>query len=359
MNVALLNPWFWPEVRRGSERLVHDLAVDLVALGHRARVLTSHRARPTRTMEDGFEVVRSYRPPSLPLRVRSFQDGLTHLPFTYRELQRGDDDAAVAAYMTDGLAAVRWHEQTGKPAVFAYMGVPQRNVISSYRKRMQILEHVTTRAQAVVALTEAAQRGIWRWFGVESHVIYPGTDLDRFTPEPAARATVPTILCAADAGDDRKRAPLLVAAFARVRNERPDARLILLAPSDPAKQPPLEAPGVEFADVDSDGIRALYREAWVSGLASYNEAFGLVLVESLACGTPVFGMDDGGVPEIIDRPGIGRMFDGTEDDLARVLLETLELAEDKGTAAACREHAARFSSRRSAERYVELLRALR
>ena len=82
---------------------------------------------------------------------------------------------------------------------------------------------------------------------------------------------------------------------------------------------------------------------------------------SLACGTPVFGIDGAAddLPPIVDRPETGRLFDGTEEDLARALAETLELDEDPATAATCNAHGESFSSLRSAERYVELFNDLR
>ena len=59
-------------------------------------------------------------------------------------------------------------------------------------------------------------------------MIAPGVDLDAFTPGPPATARAkPTILCAADHTQPRKRVALLVEAFALVRRERPDARLVL------------------------------------------------------------------------------------------------------------------------------------
>ncbi len=45
----------------------------------------------------------------------------------------------------------------------------------------------------------------------------------------------------------------------------------------------------------------MFRRAWVGVFSSLQEAFGMVLVESLACGTPVVGAGDGAIPEIIDR----------------------------------------------------------
>jgi glycosyltransferase involved in cell wall biosynthesis len=344
LRVALLNAWFWPEVRRGSERVVHDLALELIKLGHRPRLLTSHPGRTTRTVEEGFEIVRSRRPPDGLLVKRNFQEALTHLPFSYLELLRGDDDLAHAVFPSDALAALAWSKRSGRPAVFSYMGVPQRDVLSNKRLRLRILEKVTREADAVIAISGAARDNMWRWLGVEGDIIYPGTDLDHFTPG-GARAEVPTIVSAAATADDRKRVDLLVRAFGLVRREHPEARLLLVRPGDPAVEQRFAADGVEFYDLDSLGVVEVFREAWVSGLASYNEAFGLVLVESLACGTPVFGRRDGGVPEIIDRPEVGRLFEGDrEEDLARAILEALELSQDPATAAACRERAGAFGN---------------
>jgi glycosyltransferase involved in cell wall biosynthesis len=353
-RVALLHAWYWPEVQRGSERIIHDLAVDLVGLGHRPRVVTSHAARPRRSVEDGVEVLRVWRPPDLPLRARRFQDALSHVPLSYAALRAGEDDVAHAFFASDALAAVAWARRTGRPAVFSYMGIPQRDVLTARRRRLQILEHVTTHADAVVVLSGAARDGMWRWLGVEARVVHPGVDLEAFRPA-GVRAPEPTVACAADPADPRKRLDLLVRAFRHVRRERPTARLRLVQPRDPALRARLAEPGVEFFAMRPDAAAAEFRAAWVSGLASYNEAFGLVLVESLACGTPVFGMRDGGVPEIVDRPEVGRLFEGDDErDVARAVLEALELADDPGTAAACRARAEAFSTLAGARAYASL-----
>jgi len=317
-------------------------------------MLTSHPGPTTRSVEDGFAVVRSRRAPAQMLERFNVQEWLTHVPLTLRELRRGDEDAAVAAYLTDAFAAVRWGRRTGRPVVYAYMGIPEREILSSRRGRLRLLEAVTTGADAVTVLSASARDAVWRWMGVEAHVIHPGVDLAHFTPG-GERADVPTIACAADPGDGRKHVAALVAAFAQVRREHPTARLRLMAPSDPALARRLAQPGVDFAAWGA--VRELYRGAWVTGLVSRSEAFGLVLAESLACGTPVFGRREGGVPDIVDRPEIGRLFDD-EADLPRVLLETLELAQDPATASACRARAEAFSTRSGALAYVELLKRL-
>jgi phosphatidyl-myo-inositol alpha-mannosyltransferase len=359
VNVALLNAWFWPEVRRGSERLVHDLAVDLVELGHRPRLLTSHpQLRTTRAVEDGFEVVRSPRPPERLLALRNFQPALTHLPFSYRELLRGDDDVAHAVFPTDAVAAVRWGRRTGRPVVFSNMGVPRRDALSNQRLRMAIFEQVTTQSDIVTVLSRAARDEMWRWLGVEAEVVAPGVDLELFSPG-GERAPEPTLACAGDPSDPRKRAPLLVEAFGIVRRSVPDARLILMRPRDEGLARRLEEGGATLVDIDSRAVVDLFRSAWATGLASYGEAFGLVVVESLACGTPVFGPDDAGVAEIVDSPAVGALFDAPQpESVAAAMLAALELAGDPATAAACRKRAEAFDTMSGARAYVAIYERL-
>jgi phosphatidylinositol alpha-mannosyltransferase len=97
-------------------------------------------------------------------------------------------------------------------------------------------------------------------------------------------------------------------------------------------------------------IPQLYAEAAVTVLPSMWEAFGLVLVESLASGTPVVGTKHGGIPEVIE-PGVGVLFDpgttGLEiphpENLAAAMEQALELYSDPHLQQRCREAAARFS----------------
>ena len=84
-----------------------------------------------------------------------------------------------------------------------------------------------------------------------------------------------------------------------------------------------------------------------------------MMLESLACGTPVVASADAAAPEVLDRPGIGVLFDDEDDErLARALDDALELATDPATAAACRARAEDFPTRRTAREHAALYREL-
>jgi glycosyltransferase involved in cell wall biosynthesis len=83
------------------------------------------------------------------------------------------------------------------------------------------------------------------------------------------------------------------------------------------------------------------------------EPFGLVMIEAMACGTPVLGFRRGSVPEIIDDRVTGRIVD-TVDEAIRAAPEVIRL--DRRTVR--RRFEERFSSRRMANDYVEVYRRL-
>src|SRR5919109_2048764 len=66
VRLALVHPVFWPEVRRGSERVLHDIGRGMAERGHEVTLLTSHPGPPTESVEDGMLVGRAHRPPPVP-----------------------------------------------------------------------------------------------------------------------------------------------------------------------------------------------------------------------------------------------------------------------------------------------------
>ena len=358
LNAALLNFAYWPEVRRGNERLVHDLATELARRGHDTSIVTSHPVGSIEAMEDGVRVIRNRRPPDLPLRLRRFQDHLTHLPASFRSLTVLQPQVAHAFFPSDALAALQWAVRNHGVVATTLTGIPGRENVSNVRLRKRILEEITSRSDAVVVISRAARDETWRWLAIEPEVIYPGVDTELFRPR--ERAGAPTIACAADPADKRKRVSLLVAAFRLVRRERPEAELLLVRPADEQMARELEAEaGVRLLAGDEDTAPRMLAAAWVSSLCSFREAFGLVVAESLSCGTPVVASSSGAMPEIIDRPEVGALFSEPDENVvARLLLEQLERGADPATAEACRSRAQDFSNERCGAAHEDLYRRL-
>lgn len=118
---------------------------------------------------------------------------------------------------------------------------------------------------------------------------------------------------------------------------------------------PLLGDGVEYlGEVGcADKLDLLGHATALLNPIRWEEPFGMVMIEALACGTPVIATPNGSVPEIIDDGVTGRIA-GTRDELVGALADLDAL--DRG---ACRDAVqTRFSARRMVEDHVELYRRL-
>jgi D-inositol-3-phosphate glycosyltransferase len=88
-----------------------------------------------------------------------------------------------------------------------------------------------------------------------------------------------------------------------------------------------------------------YRAADLTLVPSYNESFGLVALESQACGTPVVAAAVGGLPTAVADDVSGVLVDGHEPQhWAKVVADLLRTPSVRDRlSAGARRHAARFS----------------
>ena len=106
-------------------------------------------------------------------------------------------------------------------------------------------------------------------------------------------------------------------------------------------------------DLPQSELASIYSAADVLALGSAREGWPNVLLEAMACGTPVVAMDVGGVREIVTSGAVGEVV-ATRG--AREFAAALErVLAQRPERAAVRSHAARFSWDPIARRYYEIL----
>jgi glycosyltransferase involved in cell wall biosynthesis len=119
--------------------------------------------------------------------------------------------------------------------------------------------------------------------------------------------------------------------------------------------PLLSDPGVEFiGEINERSKTKFLGEAQALLFPiDWPEPFGLVMIEAMACGTPVLAFRGGSVAEIIDQGVTGAVVD-TVDEAMRMLPQVLALDRH----AVRRRFEQRFSSARMATDYAALYRSL-
>jgi len=319
--------------------------------------LTSHPDSHAEDIEDGMRVIRCRRPPRPP-GMGLYELFLKTLPDVVWRLSRGAFDVAHAFHLSSAFAACVARRFGGPPIAYSFHGLATRTYIVARRRRLEMLERSVAAADVTTVLSEAAADMFARHLFVQPEVLPAGVSLEEFPPAPA-RHESPTLLCAASYTDPRKRVPFLLHAFAELRRNRPNARLLVADNPDPSiagKRPRLPE-GAEWVDLNAPGALAdAYGCAWATVLPSVEEAQGMVLLESLAAGRPFVAAASGAPPEIhANRNEIGRIFfpdDGAA--LVEALDEALCLRQNVGTEGACRARATDFSWQRLAPAHERL-----
>jgi glycosyltransferase involved in cell wall biosynthesis len=119
--------------------------------------------------------------------------------------------------------------------------------------------------------------------------------------------------------------------------------------------PMLEGGGVEFIGEISDKEKSDFLSGAIALLApvDWPEPFGLIMIEAMACGTPVIAFNHGAIPEVIEDGVTGFVVDDEAGAVAAVdLLPQLSRQRIR------RRFEQRFTARRMANDYIEVYHAL-
>jgi glycosyltransferase involved in cell wall biosynthesis len=211
----------------------------------------------------------------------------------------------------------------------------------AYRRR--VYGWTVKKSRVVITISEHARQALIERLGLDPDrvvAIHLAVDHDRFTPD--GRQREPFLLYPANAWPHKNHARLFEA-FASVRAERPELRLVLTG----AAHDRLALPeGIESrGHVSLDELVGLYRTAGALVYPSLYEGFGIPCVEAMACDCPVAASNVASLPEICGDAAV--YFDPLDpESIADGIRRVLDSPPPGGI-----ERAARFTWQRCAREH--------
>jgi len=300
--------------RGGVIRYVLDVAAGVAALGHEVTVASpdvSHLPEAWRAGSPGLP--RTLQLPACEGPLDTWKrDALA-------EVGRAVAGAGVVhvhgTWWPSNIQIARAAERAGVPYVATVHGMLDREALSHGRVKKRLFHALAgrrffERARAVHVTAEGEKLQAQRWFRAAAwSIVPPVVDFGPFKslagPD-AARGAFPPPLPGAPVVlflsrvHPQKRTEVLIDAVGVLKSRGIDCNLYIAGPGEPAYIESLRRRAAErsindrtlFPGMVGGDLKAsLYQLARVFALPSPQESFGLVLVESMACGTPVVAAD--------------------------------------------------------------------
>jgi teichuronic acid biosynthesis glycosyltransferase TuaC len=232
-------------------------------------------------------------------------------------LENGNDFDLIDAhyFYPDGVAAAMLGRHFNKPVVITARG-SDVNVIAEFSRPRQSILRAAESAASVITVSEALRSSL-RDLGVAADKITTlrnGVDLETFSPvdRSSARQSLGisgNVILVVGNFVEAKGQHLVLTALAGL----PSATLLLAGngPEEASLRRQTEELGLNervrfLGRVAHEDLATIYSAADVSILASAQEGWPNVILESMACGAPVVATNVGGVTEIIGN-GPGRV----------------------------------------------------
>lgn len=232
-------------------------------------------------------------------------------------IKRGFDFDLIDAhyFYPDGVAAAKLKRKYKKPLVITARGT-DINLIPEYPKPRQMILDTAAEADAIITVCAALKDEIVK-LGVDANkvtVLRNGVDLEFFHPplqRDVLRQTLgidkPTLLSVGHL-INRKGHDLVIKAM----RELPRYQLFVIGSGEEelalkqlARDLEVESQVRFLGALSQPQLREYYGAADALVLASSREGWANVLLESMACGTPVVATPVWGTPEVVAEPAAG------------------------------------------------------
>lgn len=296
-----------------------------------------------REFRDGIEV---YHPwyfitPKVGMAFYGWMMFLSVLPMVKRIQKDFDFDLIDAHYIyPDGFAAIQLGRLFKKPVVVSARG-SDVNLYRTFPLIRKLLQHVLQKADRVVAVSQALKQAIIQLGIPEEKIcnIPNGVDTEKFysmRKEEARRElglSSGRIILSVGNLTANKGFDLLIRSLRILADEYHEKDLQLVIVGDGPFRSALARAiaSVRLHDrvrlvgaVPHDTLYLWYNAADVFCLASSREGWPNVVLESLACGTPVVATPAGGIPEIICSDKVGLLSERDEKKIAAAIFAALQ-----------------------------------
>jgi glycosyltransferase involved in cell wall biosynthesis len=273
------------------------------------------------------------------------------LPFVRRQIRRGHDFDLIDAhyFYPDGVAAVLLGRALDRPTIVTARG-SDLNVITQHAVPRRWIHWAASQSDGLVAVSSGLKRRLVE-LGIGAdrvRVLRNGVDLALFQPydRPAEREalgfTRPTVLAVGNLVT-LKRHWLMVEALTHL----PEVELVIVG--EGPERARIERLARErnvpdrvhlLGQVPQDRLPEIYSAADLLLLVSTHEGWPNVLLESMACGTPVVVSPMNGIADIVGAADAGRILtEVTPSGLASAIRELLTAPPSR---AATRRYAEQF-----------------
>jgi glycosyltransferase involved in cell wall biosynthesis len=338
MRIAQIAPLFEavpPKLYGGTERVVHSLTEELVAMGHDVTLFASGDSVTSAKLA-------AMRPEALRLDP-TVQDWVAH----YMKM------VEMVARRTDEFDVIHSHIDYFPLGVLSRQPVPFLTTLHGRLDLPEFSEIYGTYKQTAFVSISDHQRGPIPQLNWARTVLH-GMPAQRLRPLDVKRDYFAFLgRVSPEKGLDRA---IRIAAAAGVK-------LKVAAKVDNADKAYYEneiKPLLSMGEVEFIGeINDDQKPAFLSGAHAllfpirWPEPFGLVMIESMACGTPVIAFRHGSVPEVMDDGVTGFIVDTEEEALAALKrIPTLDRALVR------QRFEQRFTARRMAQDYLDLYQEL-
>ena len=315
VKIAQVTPYDFHHPGGVAQHIIH-LREQFIQLGHEVVVMSPRSNKGGIQIEDGFYGIgRTISIPGNGSKVRLTFD--VTLYNAVKEMMRREQFDVVHLHepLTPVLPAmVLLNSHSTNVATFhAY-----RDSNAWYSALRPYLSFLLSRLDEKIAVSEPAREFNSQYFDGPFDIIPNGIDTTRFReahePFPWARDGAPRILFVGRYEEQRKGFKYLLRAMPLIRQQFPEARLVVVGDGRPEKYEDLISRygiwGVDFVGmVSAEQLPRYYASCDLFCAPSiHGESFGIILLEAMASGKPVIASDIPGYASV--------MTDGREGLLA-------------------------------------------